>query len=83
MDFVVGLPRTQRGSDAFWVVVDWLTKSVHFIPIRVSDLVDHLADLYIRDIVRLHGSQCRLSQIEIHVLLLGCGRVCRVPWALD
>ncbi|KAF5933731.1 hypothetical protein HYC85_029902 [Camellia sinensis] len=55
MDFVVGLSRTQRGSDAIWVVVDQLTKSAHFIPMRVRDSVDHLADLYIRDIVRLHG----------------------------
>ena len=55
MDFVVGLPRTQRGSDAIWVVVDRLTKSAHFIPMHVRDSVDHLADLYIQDIVRLHG----------------------------
>ena len=55
MDFVVGLPRTQRGSDAIWVVVDQLTKSAHFIPMRVRASVNYLADLYIRDIVRLHG----------------------------
>ena len=81
IDFIVGLPRTQRGRDAIWVVVDRLTKSTHFIPMRVRDSIDHLADLYIRDIVRLHGVP--MSQIEIHVLLLGCGRVCRVPWALS
>ena len=55
IDFIVGLPRTQQGSDAIWVVVDRLTKSAHFIPMRVSESVEHLADLYIRDIVRLHG----------------------------
>ena len=37
------------------MVVDWLTKSAYFIPMRVRDSVDHLADLYVRDIVRLHG----------------------------
>ena len=55
MDFVVGLLRTQWGSDAIWVVVDRLTKLAHFISMRVSDSIDYLADLYIRDIVRLHG----------------------------
>ena len=55
MDFVVGLPRTQRGSEAIWVVVDRLPKSAHFIPMRVRASVDHLADLYIRDIVKMHG----------------------------
>ena len=43
------------GSDAIWVVEDQLTKSAHFIPMRVRDSVDHLAGLYIQDIVRLHG----------------------------
>lgn len=55
MDFVVGLSRTQRGNDVVWVVVDWLTKSTHFVPMRMSDSVDYLADLYVRDIVRFHG----------------------------
>ena len=55
MDFVVGLPRTQRGNDAIWVIVDRLTKSTHFIPMCTSDSVEHLAELYIREIVRLHG----------------------------
>jgi len=55
MDFVVGLPRTQRGHDAIWVVVDRLTKSAHFIPIRLSQPVEQLAKLYVDCVVRLHG----------------------------
>ena len=55
MDFVVGLPRTQRGNDAVWVIVDRLTKFTHFIPMCTSDSVERLAELYIREIVRLHG----------------------------
>jgi len=54
-DFVTGLPRTQRGCDAVWVVVDRLTKSAHFLPMRVSDSIDTLSRQYIREIVRLHG----------------------------
>jgi hypothetical protein len=55
MDFVVGLPRTQRGHDAIWVIVDRLTKVAHFIPVREDYLVPKLVDLYIEHILRLHG----------------------------
>ena len=55
MDFVMGLPRTQAGFDAIWVIVDRLTKSAHFLPIRANYPLDKLAQLYIHEIVRLHG----------------------------
>ena len=55
MDFVVGLPRTRRGHDAIWVIVDRLTKSAHFLAIRKTDSLDRLAELYCREIIRLHG----------------------------
>ncbi|KAL0448682.1 UNVERIFIED_CONTAM: hypothetical protein Slati_1424600 [Sesamum latifolium] len=55
MDFVVGLPRTRLGHDAIWVVVDRLTKSAHFIPIRTTYTLVKLAGVYIDNIVRLHG----------------------------
>ena len=43
MDFMVGLPRCQSGHDTIWVIVDRLTKSAHFLPIRNSDSLDKLA----------------------------------------
>ena len=55
MDFVVGLPRTQQGYDAIWVIVDRLTKSAHFLPVKVSYSLDKLAEIYIREVVKLHG----------------------------
>ena len=55
MDFVVGLPLTGRMHDSFWVVVDQLTKSAHFLPVRTDYSLDKLAELYIKEIVRLHG----------------------------
>ncbi|XP_057459254.1 uncharacterized protein LOC130749915 [Actinidia eriantha] len=55
MDFVTALPRSQRQHDAVWVIVDRLTKSAHFLPIRMTDSVDVLGRLYVREIVKLHG----------------------------
>ena len=55
MDFVTGLPRTQRQHDAIWVIVDRLTKSVDFLPINVEDSLEKLAQLYVDEIVRLYG----------------------------
>jgi hypothetical protein len=55
MDFVVGLPKAPSGQDSIWVVIDRLTKSAHFILFHITDSVSKLAEMYIRDIVRLHG----------------------------
>ncbi|KAL5805446.1 hypothetical protein ACOSQ4_028179 [Xanthoceras sorbifolium] len=55
MDFVTGLPLTRSKHDAVWVIVDRLTKSAHFLPVRTDYSLDRLAELYIREIVRLHG----------------------------
>ena len=55
MDFVVGLPRTPKGNDAVWVIVDRLTKSAHFLPIRWGCTLEKLAEKYVSEIVRLHG----------------------------
>ena len=55
IDFVVGLPRTQRGKDAIWVIVDRFNKSAHFIPIRTTNMASDLGPIFAREIVRLHG----------------------------
>ena len=55
MGFVVRLPLTRRKHDSVWVVVDRLTKSAHFILVRTDYSLDKLAELYISEIVRLHG----------------------------
>ena len=56
MDFVVGLPRCRNGHDTILVIVDRLKKSSHFLPIKNSDSLDKLAQLYAREIIRLHGT---------------------------
>ena len=51
MDFVTGLPRTSTGHNAIWVIVERLTKSAHFLPIRVDYTLERLARIYIQEIV--------------------------------
>ena len=55
MDFVTALPRSSLGHDMIWVIVDRLTKSAHFIPLRIGCSMEKLAQIYIQEIVRLHG----------------------------
>jgi hypothetical protein len=55
MDFIVGLPHTQRGFDSIWVIVDRLTKVAHFIPVKTTYSSAKLAELYLERIVSLHG----------------------------
>ena len=54
MDFVTHLPQTPQGHDAVWVIVDQLTKSAHFLAVRMTFTLERFCQLYIREIVRLH-----------------------------
>jgi hypothetical protein len=60
MDFVVGLPKTQKGHDSIWVIVDRLTKVAHFLPVRTTYGGEKLAKLYIENIVKLQGVPSRI-----------------------
>ncbi|GJX23661.1 putative reverse transcriptase domain-containing protein [Tanacetum coccineum] len=55
MDFVSGLPRTPSGYDTIWVIVDRLTKSAHFLPMKKTDSMEKLTRLYLKEIVCRHG----------------------------
>ena len=55
MDFITGFPKSQKGNNAIWVVVDRLSKVAHFLPVREDITATQLADLYISQILVLHG----------------------------
>ena len=55
MYFVSGFPLMQQKHDSIWVIVDKLTKSTHFLLVRMDYSMDRLAELYVKEIVRLHG----------------------------
>ncbi|XP_073049466.1 uncharacterized protein [Primulina eburnea] len=55
MDFVTGLPGTPKGYNSIWVIVDRLTKSAHFLPVKTTFTMNQHAEVYVAEIVRLHG----------------------------
>jgi transposase InsO family protein len=55
MDFITGLPRSNRGHDSIWVIIDHLTKVAYFLPVKTTHKGRDLADLYMARIVSLHG----------------------------
>jgi hypothetical protein len=55
MDFIMGLPNTSRHHDSIWVIVDRLTKTAHFLPVHTTHKAEKYAEIYMDQIVRLHG----------------------------
>ena len=55
MDFIDGLPRSKKGNTIIWVIVDRLTKVAHFIPVKTERNAPKLAQIFMKEVVRLHG----------------------------
>nr|GFC25615.1 reverse transcriptase domain-containing protein [Tanacetum cinerariifolium] len=55
MDFITKLSKTTNGYDTIWVIVDHLTKSAHFLPMRENDSMEKLMKLYMKEVVTRHG----------------------------
>ncbi|GJS94774.1 putative reverse transcriptase domain-containing protein [Tanacetum coccineum] len=57
MDFITKLPKSSSGYDTIWVIVDRLTKSAHFLPIREDYKIEKLGKIYVNEIVARHGTR--------------------------
>lgn len=55
MDFIDWLPRTRKGNEGVCVIIDMLNKSVHFIPVKATRTAASLAEIFLKEIVGLHG----------------------------
>ncbi|GKC44768.1 putative reverse transcriptase domain-containing protein [Tanacetum coccineum] len=55
MDFITKLPKTSSGQDTIWVIVDRLTKSAHFLPMKETNSMEKLTRLYLKEVVSRHG----------------------------
>ena len=83
MDFVTPLPRTQRRNDVVWVIVDQLTKSAHFLAVRMTFTQEELCQLYIYEIVWLHGVPVSIISDRDPKFLYTFGKVSRRPWGCN
>ncbi|GJW76489.1 putative reverse transcriptase domain-containing protein [Tanacetum coccineum] len=61
IDFVTKLPKTSTGQDAIWVIVNRLTKSAHFLPMKETDSMEKLTRQYLKEVVSRHGVLVRID----------------------
>ena len=83
MDFVTALPRSPKGNNAVWVIVDRLAKSAHFIPFRLGQSIELLAEKYLQEVVQPHGVPVSIMSTEIPDFYLTFGEVFKKAWGHD
>ncbi|GJV79159.1 putative reverse transcriptase domain-containing protein [Tanacetum coccineum] len=67
MDFVTKLPKTSSGQDTIWVIVDRLTKSAHFLPMKETDSMEKLTRQYLKEVVSRHGVPAEVGEAQLTV----------------
>ena len=77
MDFFLGLPKIVKGYDSIFVVVDRFSKMAHFIPYKKTSNVEHVAELFFKEILRLHGLS---TSIFFGYFWKTFGRLCGRIW---
>lgn len=73
MNFMSRLAKGKKGNDATWVIMDRLTKSALFLLIKITDLVDKLARLYVNEVIRLHKGasvNCIRLGSKVHIEIM-------------
>jgi hypothetical protein len=83
MDFIIGLPITPKRNGSICVIVDRFTESAHFLPVRTTYRPPKYADIYIAEIVRLHGILRAVVSDQGHNSTLTFGNNYRKVWELS
>ena len=69
MDFMTYFPQKSRKQDAVWVIVDRLTKSAHFLAVRMTFTLEEFCMIYMREIVQLHGVPVSIISNQDHMFM--------------
>ena len=83
IDFVAELPKTAKGNDSIWVIVDILTKSTHFLLMKINHSLHNLAELYIEEVMRLHGTPSSIMPDRDPSFTSRFWRVCKLHLELS